>query len=290
MNISRRGFLGSVAAIGSAAAADACAVEPRRVQVTRHDLAVAGLPSALDGARIAQISDTHLPHNGAAVRAAARIIARERPEIVVLTGDICESAASLGALVEFVSEVRGSVATFGIYGNWERKAGITRRMLSDAYERAGAELLVSRGVAVERGGARIGIVGLDDALYAAPNLPAALRHGETAADIWLVHCPAFADRIPAAITARPAAMLAGHTHGGQIRVPGWTPYTPIGSGAYVEGWYRTAGVSLYVSRGVGTVVLPARFCCPAELPVFTLRATTAGLSPDSPRTGQRPSA
>jgi len=287
--LSRRRFLLSAGAVGGALVADALAVEPWRVRVTRHDLAVRDLPRALDGLRIAQISDTHLPGNRRATRVAVEIIARERPDVVVLTGDICESADSLGALTAFVREVRGTLGTFGIYGNWERKSAIPPGHLSDAYAAAGAEFLMSRAAWVERGGARLAIVGLDDALYAAPDLDRALEREPAAAEIWLVHCPAFADRVPAGISP-PAALLAGHTHGGQIRLPGWTPYTPLGSGPYVSGWYRAGAMPMYVTRGVGTAVVEARLCCTAEIPVFTLRPTTAGPLPDSPGSARHPSA
>ena len=74
------------------------------------------------------------------------------------------------------------------------------------------------------------------------------------------------DRFPA-----PAAILSGHTHGGQIRLPFYAPYTPYGSGRFVAGWYRDTLAPLYVSRGIGTVTIPARLFCLPELAVFTLR-------------------
>lgn len=286
--LGRRRFLVSAGAFGAALVGDACAVEPWRVRARYHDVAIAGLPPALDGLRIAQISDTHLPGNRRASRVAAEIIARERPEVVVLTGDICESAESLDALTAFVGRVRGTLGTFGIYGNWERKARIPPALLGRAYAAAGAQLLVSRSAAVERGGARLGIVGLDDGMYEAPDLARALDRPAPDAELWLVHCPQFVDVVPAGITP-PAALLAGHTHGGQIRLPGWTPYTPLGSGRYVAGWYRDTAMPLYVTRGVGTVIVEARLFCVPELPIFTLRATTAGPRQDSPRSVPRPS-
>jgi len=286
--IGRRRFLRSAGAFGAALLGDACAVEPWRVRVTRHDLAVPGLPAPLQGLRIAQISDMHLPGNRRAAGIAAEIIARERPEVVVLTGDICESADSLAALTAFVRGVRGTLGTFGIYGNWERKAQIAPAALGASYAAAGAELLVSRSAAIERGGARLGIAGLDDGMYAAPDLERALDRPEPDAEVWLVHCPQFADAVPPQVPA-PAALLAGHTHGGQIRLPGWTPFTPPGSGRYVEGWYRDGAVPLYVSRGVGTVMVEARLFSVPELPIFTLRATTAGPHPDSRGSVPRPS-
>jgi predicted MPP superfamily phosphohydrolase len=64
-------------------------------------------------------------------------------------------------------------------------------------------------------------------------------------------------------------MLSGHTHGGQVTVGGWAPLVPPGSGRYVRGWFRGDGAPpLYVSRGIGTSVLPIRFGATPELAVF----------------------
>ena len=288
-SVGRRRFLLSAGAFGTALLADAFAVEPWRVRATHHDLAIPGLPAALDGLRVAQVSDTHLPGNRRAARVAAGIIARERPDVVVLTGDICESAESLGALTAFVREARGRLGTFGIYGNWERKSRIPPAQLAAAYADAGAELLVNRSVMVERDGARLAIAGLEDGLYMAPDLGRALDRPRPDAELWLVHCPQFADLVSPEVPA-PHALLAGHTHGGQLRLPGWTPYTPLGSGRFVEGWYRDAVVPLYVSRGIGTAIVEARLFSVPELPIFTLRATTAAPLPDSRGSAPHPSA
>ena len=277
---SRRRFLQGAGAAGIAFAVDACGVEPPRVEVTRHDIALPAAAAALDGMRIAQVSDTHLTGNRRAAARAVEILARERPDVVVLTGDICEDADGLAALTALAASVRGSSATVGIYGNWERKSKIPEAELARAYERAGAELLVSRSMIVERESARLRIVGLDDARYVGPDLDRALAGPAGDAEIWLVHCPQYADLIPDGVTP-PLALLAGHTHGGQVRLPGWTPYTPPGSGRFVEGWYRDPKAPMYVSRGIGTAVIEARFCCRPELPVFTLRATRAAAFPHS---------
>ena len=78
-----------------------------------------------------------------------------------------------------------------------------------------------------------------------------------------------ADLVPAGVP-RPALLLSGHTHGGQIRLPGVPAFTPPGSGRYVAGWYLDPPAPLYVSRGIGTADIRARFRCPPELPVFRL--------------------
>ena len=279
-SLSRRRFLIGAGAGALALGADACGLEPPRVELTRHDIPLPASAAALDGMRIAQVSDTHLAGNRRAAARTVELIAEERPDVVVLTGDICEDGAGLGALTSLARAVRGTSATAGIYGNWERKARIPEEALARAYASADAELLVSRSIAVAYGSARLRIVGLDDARYIGPDLDRALAGPGGHAEIWLVHCPQYADLIPDGVTP-PLALLAGHTHGGQVRLPGWTPYTPPGSGRFVEGWYRDAKAPMYVSRGIGTAVIEARFCCRPELPVFTLRATRAAAPPDS---------
>lgn len=259
-------------AAGAVLAADSCGLETMLVRLTREDLPVPSLPAELAGVTIAHVSDLHLPGNRGAARFALELLERERPDVIVFTGDMVEETAALPLLTEFVAGIPRGPVMVAIHGNWERKARIPRRLLERAYEKSGAELLVNGRASLARGKSRLGLVGLDDGLYNEPVLNATIRDPDaTDADVWLVHCPAYRDRVPPDLSRRPAALLAGHTHGGQIRLPGWIPALPLGSGDYVEGWYRENGVPLYVSRGVGTVMIEARFCCPAQLPVFTLR-------------------
>jgi predicted MPP superfamily phosphohydrolase len=160
---------------------------------------------------LAQISDVHLPGNQTASRAALEHLHQERPDIVVLTGDMTESR--------------------------EPGSGPGCR------------------------GGRLTLVGLDDPVEGAPDLKTARRNvipGST--EIWLVHAPGYLEQPPAGTSARPALLLAGHTHGGQIRIPLLPPVKPTGAGRFLEGWYHDTFAPLYVSRGVGTTGIPARFC------------------------------
>ena len=263
--------MAATAALGGATLADASAVEPYWLEVSRHDVPIAGLPAGLDGIRIAQISDVHLPGTPDAARRAAHAVERERPDIVVLTGDIIEEAIYLPALTDLASAVRGRLGTFAVLGNWEHKAGITPAIARTAYERAGVTFLFNEAGVVRHGGATLRLVGFDDPVVGAPD-PARALAGIAAGDVavWLIHGPAYVDTLPKS-TPIPAMILSGHTHGGQIRLPGVTLYTPPGSGRYVSGWYRDALAPLYVSRGIGTATIRMRFFCRPELPVFTLR-------------------
>ncbi len=270
----RRRFLGAAAGFAAAAAlGDGFFVEPPAIEVTRNDLLVPGLAPRLAGLRVACVTDVHL-HAGvhAAARATLALLAHERPEVVVLIGDICNTRDDLAQLVSWARDARGTLATFATLGNWEHEAGIDRRTAERAYGQVGVEFLYNSSGRVRVGTAELTVVGIDDPVAGEPNVAAAVR-GVDAADpaIWVLHAPGFVDGATRGRFPQPAAILSGHTHGGQIRLPFYTPYTPTGSGRFVAGWYRDTLAPLYVSRGIGTVALPARFCCPPELPIFTLR-------------------
>lgn len=273
MKISRRHFLAGLGAAGAAVAADAFGYEAHRVLVSRHDVHVGGLPGPLDGLRIAQVTDVHLPGNQLAARAALEHLDRERPDIVILTGDMTESAQAMTQVRDFAADARGPLATVALLGNWEYRAGVVGSPAREAYRQAGVDLLVNATKTIDVGGVPLSLVGLDDATAGHPDLIEARRDAVVGAtEIWLIHSPIFAERAPVGVSARPVMLLAGHTHGGQIRLPLLPALKPVGAGRFLEGWYRDTFTPLYVSRGVGTTGIPARFRCPAELPIFTLRA------------------
>ena len=273
MKISRRRFLVGVGATGAVVALDAFGLEATRVILTRHDIRIPGLPSGLDGLRLAQVSDVHLPGNRTAARAALELLHRERPDITLLTGDMTESLGALDGVRSFAAEARGSLATVAVLGNWEHRIGAVGKPALDLYRSAGAALLVNEAVTVDVGGVPLTLVGLDDPVSGDPDISAAQKGvvpGST--EIWLVHAPGIADRFSRMTSIRPSLLLAGHTHGGQIRIPLLPPVKPTGAGRFLEGWYHDTWAPLYVSRGVGTTGIPARFNCSAELPIFTLRS------------------
>jgi len=131
-------------------------------------------------------------------------------------------------------------------------------------------LLVNQGVELNIAGAPLYLAGLDDGWSGKPDLAAALRHAPASAPvILLLHEPDLADRVSS--DPRISLQLAGHSHGGQIRLPKIgalvLPYLAM---KYDQGLYRVRDMWLYTNRGIGVTNEPIRYNCPPEITLFTL--------------------
>lgn len=274
--VSRRGFLlaaGGSVAMASGVAADAFAWEPKHVEVSRHVVKVPGLPAALAGFRIAQVSDIHFfaGMHPAAERAMAAV-SELQPDLTVATGDLVERNDQQATVEEFLKGCRGRLGTLVTLGNWEYQAGIRASVMAASAEKVGAQLLVNRHTVLEHRGAQLAVVGLDDPRVGAPDPVAALDGlASGIPTMWLFHAPGISDDFRGRGYPEPFLSLAGHTHGGQIRLPLLPAVTPPASGRFVAGWYRDTFAPLYVSRGIGTSGIRARLGAPPEVVEFTLQ-------------------
>jgi predicted MPP superfamily phosphohydrolase len=148
-------------------------------------------------------------------------------------------------------------------------------MLKEIYEINNCELLINetrRYIFKEKS---ISITGVDDYIGGKADITAALKlYQQSDYHIVLNHCPQYsdilykmnADEVPIDF------ILAGHTHGGQVNLFGFVPFKPQGSGRYLKGWYQDGTRKMYVSKGLGTSILPVRFLARAEMAVFYLKA------------------
>lgn len=290
VRMNRRRFL---AVSGGAAATGAVAlggyagwVEPGRVQFTHHCANTRTSPVQRE-ITFVQVTDLHLHSVNAMHRRIAARVNALRPDLVLFTGDSVDRADRLGAFAELLGLFDARTPKYAILGNWEHWSGVDAGALADVYRRANGRLLVNESVVHDVGGRALRLTGLDDLVGGRPDVRRAFAGVDVAgpadAHLLLAHCPEHRDRLDAAPlpleraapvsvdASRITMMLSGHTHGGQVNVLGWTPVLPPGSGRYVRGWFRDAGrVPLYVSRGIGTSVVPVRLGAPPEVAVFTM--------------------
>ena len=269
--MNRRRFLGVAGAVAAGAVAtEGVLLAPRRLDVTRHRLpprsSGRGRPSTATPrvvVRVAVLVDLHLREVSSFHERIAAAVADADVDLIVIVGDAIDRSDRLSALSEFLDLLPAGPQRLATLGTWESWRGVDRGALRRTYEASGPRLLVNEAAAVRPG---VVVFGADDSLAGSPDLSAVPRDGSEV--LLLAHCPDFRDRIPAGAGARIRAMIAGHTHGGQVAIGGWAPLRPPGSGPYVSGWYRGEGTDLFVSRGLGTSVVPVRLGATPELAII----------------------
>lgn len=254
--LSRRHFLRiTTAAALSGGAVGVAHAAPRRVRLTLHS---ARSPSG-EGWRIAHLTDLHVGWGTPRrlLEQAVKLAQVTRPDLVVLTGDyLNRNLERLDELGELVARLpRPCVATLGNHDHWAGAAAIARTL-----ERSGAIVLRNASHRVTRRSRRLTLIGVDDGFTHHDDVDAArARAGDPARALALCHFPSTAD----ALAARGARLvLAGHTHGGQLRIPIVMPAVLRMTGSrYIAGWYRAGAeekTHLFVNAGVGSSVIRCR--------------------------------
>ncbi len=241
------------------------------IEVTEHRIPITGLPEAFRGFRIVHLTDIHhgvfLPL--AAVTAAVSLANRLKPDLVVLTGDfVTYSRAYIEPLATILGFLRARYGAAAVLGNHDFRVGAGQ--VARALRRAGIEVLRNAHTVVRRAGQAVYVAGVDD-LWNQADLPRALRGIPSGATtVLLSHNP---EIIRPAAARGVSLVLSGHTHGGQVRLPlvGSILGRSREGRRFRDGYDRLGSTHIYVSRGIGTVVLPFRFRCPAEIPRLHLQ-------------------
>jgi predicted MPP superfamily phosphohydrolase len=220
--------------------------------------------------RIALLTDMHGPHNWVNQAELVTQVTRFQPDIVCIVGDAVDRRGD-EHYVNRYTDLPARLGKFATTGNWEYQGECDLDRLRRQYERAGVRLLINERLRLDTGaGGPLDLIGLDDWRAGNPDYrlvaglpPAAPGAGRA---VVLSHCPVAFDAIVRA-APRPTAVLAGHTHGGQIAPFGLALVLPEGSGRYVKGVYRSRdrAHTLYVSRGLGNSGPPFRFGSRPEL-------------------------
>ena len=217
--------------------------------------------------RIAFASDFHAGSTTDArlLTAAVQQIEALEPDVVLLGGDfVSVRSADIHPLAELLAKVHAPLGKFGVFGNHDKRANLT--VVRQALERAGVRILVNEVARLSAPHGDVSIIGFDDPIIGEPD--GALLDDVEGVRIVLMHAP---DGMLAIGERRFDLAVAGHTHGGQVRIPGAPiPYLPHGalSRTYPAGAYHLGDAgdqTLVVSRGVGCSTIPIRLACAPEV-------------------------
>jgi predicted MPP superfamily phosphohydrolase len=238
------------------------------IQLRRHDVRSPDLPAAFDGFTILQLSDLHVDLNDGAIGRLIELLPTISYDLCVLTGDYRgKTFGPFEPAVAGLARVRARLdaPVYGVLGNHD-----TVRMVP-ALEEMGIRMLLNEAETIRRGEERIHLVGIDDAhYYRVDNIEKASEQVPASEfSILLSHTPEIYRQ---AAHAGFKLLLSGHTHGGQICLPGAIPITldsvlPRRMGAGSWKYHDMIG---YTSVGVGSCIVPVRLNCPPEITLHCL--------------------
>lgn len=273
---SRRDFLTGLAAapllVISATSAYARLLEPYDYEITRTDISIRNLPERFEGFRITQITDVH--HSRilglSDINVMVELAQQTKPDLIALTGDY---TTSYRRFIEPCAEALGRLSApegvWAVLGNHDHYTGqeLTTRALQGHH----IEVMNNVRTAIRRGPDILQFSGIDDWSWGGTDWTRAVNGLDPERPtVLLSHQPIVLDMDQ---TQSVSLILSGHTHGGQLRLPG------IGAPAgwfikdlkYDQGLFRRRNTQLYVSRGTGVIGLPVRFAARPEIAVLRLR-------------------
>ncbi len=255
---------------GLAQVARAAFAEPYQLAVERHAVALKRLPQALDGLRVVHLSDIHhSPFTGREqVERAVEVANSLQPDIIALTGDyISHEREYVQPCAEMLGRLRARKGVYAVLGNHDN--WVDAELITDLFQLAGIRVLNNEGMRFEDKGASFWLAGVNDTMVGLEDLPLALAgSSEDELKLLLAHNPIILRR---AARAGVDLVLAGHTHGGQVTWRSERSASGRVRRRILRGLGRRGNTQIYVTRGLGTVVLPVRYGCPPEVSLLQLR-------------------
>jgi predicted MPP superfamily phosphohydrolase len=247
--------------------------EPFMLAIERQEIYLRRLPKSLDGLRVVHLSDFHYgpltnsKHLERAVKAANDL----RPDLIALTGDYISHDRSYAApCAELVGRLRARHGVYAVLGNHDHWTDAA--LIADLFRAEGIRVLVNEGMRVDLRGESFWLAGVDDKMVGLEDLPLALAGSrDDELKLVLAHNPIILRR---AARARVDLVLSGHTHGGQVTLRSEKSRSGRPRRRMLRGLGRRAETQIYVTRGLGTVVVPIRYGCPPEVSSLELRCTS----------------
>ncbi len=254
-----------------AQAARVALAEPFMLSIERQEIFLRRLPKQLDGLRIVHLSDFHYgplvnpSHLERAVRAANDL----RPDLIALTGDyISQDRAYAAPCAEVVGKLRARYGVFAVLGNHDHWTDAA--LIADLFRLEGIRVLINEGSRMEVEGEAFWLAGVDDTMVGLEDLSLAMAGAcDEELKLLLAHNPTILRR---AARNDIDLVLSGHTHGGQVTWRSENSRSGRPRRRMLRGLGRRGNTQIYVTRGLGTVVLPIRYGCPPEISVLELRS------------------
>jgi predicted MPP superfamily phosphohydrolase len=257
-------------ALNLSQAARSALTEPFRLTVEHHQIHLHRLPRELDGFRIVQLSDIHhSPFTSREqIERAVETANSLQPDIVALTGDyVSKERAYAAPCAELLSGLRARHGVYAVLGNHDHWTDAA--LITDLFRAEGITVLVNQGMRFEINGAAFWLAGVDDTMVGLEDLPLALAgSSDNEFKLLLAHNPIILRR---AARAGVDLVLSGHTHGGQVRLRSERNTAGRPRRRLLKGLACQGETQIYITRGLGTVVLPVRFGCPPEVSLLELR-------------------
>lgn len=244
--------------------------EPFMTAVERQEIYLRRLPKALDGFRVVHLSDFHYgplvdPRH---LERAIEIANDLRPDLIALTGDyISQERRYAAPCAELVGRLKAKHGVFAVLGNHDHWTDA--KLIADLFRTEDIQVLINAGLRVDVNGESFWLAGVDDTMVGLEDLSLALagsRDGEF--KLLLAHNPIILRR---AARADVDLVLSGHTHGGQVTLRPEKNRSGRPRRRMLRGLGRRANTQIYVTRGLGMVVLPIRYGCPPEVSALELR-------------------
>jgi predicted MPP superfamily phosphohydrolase len=251
---------------------------PRRLTVETVTLTDTLIPDSFEGVKVLYFSDAHYNKFMDKERFAAVVtrINQLDADIVIFGGDLFDhpsveypTTEIQDELTALLSAIDAPLGKYAVFGNHDLESPRTKQMIANVLSASGFELLVNQNIPVyNKDDSSIRLVGLDSQLLGTPDLTAAyqdVNEGEFV--LTISHTPDIIDQLPTSTRW----LLAGHSHGGQIRVPIFNElYTVPYARNYVSGEHVVNGIRLNISNGIGTTRWDIRLMADPQIHIYTL--------------------
>ena len=250
--------------------------EPASLRRVSHSIELSNWPTECDGLKIAVLADLHVgsPYNGIdKLQQIIELTQKSKPDIVLLAGDYVIHGVLGGQFVapedaaQIISQLSAPAGVYAVLGNHDWWLNPTR--VKKALQSHSIPVLEDRAISMRYAQCHFWLVGVSDYWEGPHDLKKALQEVPAgAATVLFTHNPDLFPELPNGINL----MIAGHTHGGQVYLPGiGRPVVPSRFGErYAIGHIKEQGRDLFVSPGTGTSIMPVRFLVPPEVSVLTL--------------------